>query len=73
MFVYLIWVAGIALQRVDVRLARHRGGGAVGNARVPLVWMDGWIDGDGDGVCVSVCVRNVRVLDLGGRVLCCSE
>ena len=35
-------------------LARHRGGGAVGNARVPLVWMDGLMEMEMDMVCVCV-------------------
>ena len=74
---YLIWVAGIALQREDAVVGAPQGGGvdAVGNARVPLSgWMDGWMEMEMVWcVCVSVCVREPCVLDLGGRVLRCSE
>ena len=41
----------VEVSRCKDRRATERGD-AVGNARVPLVWMDGWINGDGYDVCV---------------------
>ena len=47
-----IWVAEYRVAASRCRGWRAAGVCVVGNARVPLVWMDGWINGDGYDVCV---------------------